>query len=160
MYWTIKTFVIITALTVLSISHYFIYNKGQDSVQALWTKDKLVKAEAEIKANEQYLIKIQQLQIENQKVDKQYAQEKRKATVAATGAQLELGRLRDQLASAADKDVDSSSATAGTNGGARLEQELFGNCATTLVAMAAEADRLETVVVGLQSYVKNICLAK
>ena len=163
MFWTVKTLVIIVAALVLAVSHYFVYNKGQDSVQALWTKDKLVKAEAEIVANQQHLAKIKQLQIENQKVDKQYVQEKRKAAVAATSAQLELDRLRDELASTTStgsKDVIGACPTARAYGGTGLEQQLLGHCAATLVGMAAEADRLETIIVGLQSYVKNICLAQ
>jgi hypothetical protein len=161
MYWTIKTIATIVVLSALSLSHYFVYNKGQEAVHSLWTKDKLSRAEAESNAADEALKKLQTLQAEKQKVEQLYVQEKRKAAVAASSAQRELDRLRDTIASGDTTTSDNGSSTIPrTDGRARLEQELLGQCAATLVAMAAEADRLETVIVGLQSYVKNICLAK
>lgn len=162
MYWTVKTIVVAVVVALLSISHYFVYTKGQANVQALCNKDKLVKAEAEIKANEQYLNKIKQLQVENEKVNKEYDQQKRKAAAAATSTQLELGRLHSELAVSAtpNKDTVTPFASPGAYGGTRLEQELLGQCATTLVALAAEADRLETIIVGLQKYVTSVLLSK
>lgn len=162
MYWTIKTGVVVALLVMLSASHYLIYTKGQDNAQALCNKEKLIKAEAEIKANEQYLKKIKQLQIENEKVNKEYDQQKRKAADAASGAQLELDRLHSELTSSTPSNTDTVAPTTPprTYGGAGLEQELLGHCAATLVGMAAEADRLETIIVGLQKYVTNVLLAK
>jgi glutamate/tyrosine decarboxylase-like PLP-dependent enzyme len=160
MYWTIKTIVLFVVLAALSFSHYFVYNEGQKAVHSLWTKDKLTKATAETNAADEALKKLQTLQAEKQKVDQLYVQEKRKAAVAASGAQHELNRLRDTITSGTTESNNGSSTISRVDGGTRLEQELLGQCAATLVAMAAEADRLETVVVGLQSYVKNICLAK
>lgn len=158
MYWAIK---IIVVLSTLFFSHYFVYNKGQESIHSLWTKDKLVKATAEVNAADEALKKLQILQAEKQKVDQLYVQEKRKAAAAASGAKHELDRLHDTITSGNTTESDNGSSTISrVDGGTRLEQELLGQCAATLVAMAAEADRLETVIVGLQSYVKNICLAK
>jgi hypothetical protein len=156
-----KTIATIVILFALSFSHYFAYNKGQEAVHSLWAKDKLARAEAEANAADEALKKLQTLQAEKQKVDQLYVQEKRKAAVAASSAQRELDRLRDTLTSGDTTTSDNGSSTiTRTDGRAGLEQELLGQCAATLVAMAAEADRLETVIVGLQSYVKNICLAK
>ena len=161
MYWTMKNIAAIVVLFALSLSHYFVYNKGQEAVQVLWDKEKLAIAKAQADAADEALKKQQMLQAEKQKVDQLYVQEKRKAAIAASGAQRELDRLRDTLTSDNATTSDNGSSTIPrTDGRARLEQELLGQCAATLVAMAAEADRLETVVVGLQSYVKNICLAK
>ena len=161
MYWTMKTIATIVILFALSFSHYFAYNKGQEFVHNLWTKDKLVTTKAQADAADEALKKLQLLQAEKQKVDQLYVQEKRKAAVAASGAQRELDRLRDTLTSGNTTESDNGSGTVSrVDGGTRLEQELLGQCAATLVAVAAEADRLETVIVGLQSYVKNICLAK
>jgi hypothetical protein len=161
MYWTIKAIAVFVVLSALSLSHYFVYNKGQDAVQVQWDKEKLAVAKAEADAADKALQKLQTLQAEKQKVDQLYVQEKRKAAVAASSAQRELDRLRDTIASGDTTESDNGSSTVTrVDGRAGLEQELLGQCAATLVAMAAEADRLETVVVGLQSYVKNICLAK
>lgn len=161
MYWAIKTIATVVVLLCLSFSHYFVYNKGQEAVHSLWTKDKLVKAKADADAADEALKKLQTLQAEKQKVDQLYVQEKRKAAVAASNTQRELDRLLNNLSSNNTTETDNGSSTiTRTDGRARLEQELLGQCAATLVAVAAEADRLETVIVGLQSYVKNICLAK
>ncbi len=160
MYWTMKTVITIVVLFALSLSHYFVYNKGQEYVHSLWTKDKLVKATAEANAANESLKKLKKLQAEKQKVDQLYVQEKRKAAAAASNAQLELDRLLNNINSSATNNTDGPISQPRVNGGARLEQELLGQCATSLVAMAAEADRLETIIVGLQSYVKNVCLVK
>lgn len=143
----------IIVIVVVSFSHYFAYNKGKEVVHNLWTKDKLEQTEAA-------LAKQQHLQIEKQKAEEQYVKEKRKAAVAATNAKSELDRLRDELTNRSREESVSSCTDTRVDAGAGLERELLGHCATTLVSMAAEADRLETVVVGLQSYVKNVCLAK
>lgn len=145
-------------LGAVSFSLYFAYNKGYNSgtahVQDLWTKDKLAQTE-------QALQKQQQLQQEKQKAEEKYVQERRKAIAAANTTKLELDRLRDELAAnSGRKESDSTCTITGTDGATKLERELLGTCAATLVSMAAEADRLETVIVGLQSYVKNVCLAK
>lgn len=147
-----KLIAAVVILIVVSFSHYFVYNKGQEVVQMKWDNDKLVQTE-------QALQKQQQLQTEKQKADERYANEKRKAAVAMSAAKSELDRLRDELASRGEEGVGAS-ALPRTNGATGLERELLGHCATTLVAMAAEADRLEAVVVGLQSYVTNVCLSK
>jgi len=161
MYWTMNTIVTAVVIFALSFSHYFAYNKGQEHVHNLWNKDKLVKVEAQASLTNESLKRLQTLQAEKQKVDQLYVQEKRKAAAAASNAQRELDRLRDTLTSGNTTKSDNGSVTLPrTDGGTRLEQELLGQCAATLVGMAAEADRLETIIVGLQSYVKNICLAK
>lgn len=147
-----RSIIAIILIVVVSFSHYFVYNKGQEVVQMKWDNEKLVQAE-------QALQKQQQLQAEKQKADERYANEKRKAAIAVSAAKSELDRLRDELASRGEESVGAS-AIPRTNGATGLERELLGHCATTLVAMAAESDRLEAVVVGLQSYVTNVCLSK
>lgn len=147
-----RSIIVAVAVVAVSFSHYFVYNKGKETVQAQWDKDKLVQTE-------QAMARQQQLMAEKQKADERYANEKRKAIAAANGAKSELDRLRDQLASSGKESVDSST-VARVDGGTRLESELLGHCATTLVAMAAEADRLEAIIVGLQEYIKQVVLAK
>jgi hypothetical protein len=156
-----KTIATVVVLLALSFSHYFAYNKGQEAVHSLWTKDKLARAEAEANTADEALKKLQTLQAEKQKVDQLYVQEKRKAANAAADTQRELDRLLDNISRNNTTESNNGSSTiTRIDGRTGLEQELLGQCAATLVAMAAEADRLETVIVGLQSYVKNICLAK
>ncbi len=143
----------VIVLIAISFSHYLAYNNGKEKVQALWDKDKL-------EQTQQALKKQQQLQAEKQKAEERYVQEKRKAASAASDAKSELDRLRDTLTSASREESVSPSTVPRVNAGAGPERELLGHCASTLVAVAAEADRLETVVVGLQGYIKNVCLGQ
>lgn len=95
-----------------------------------------------------------------QKAEERYELEKRKAAVAGSRARSELDGLRDQLYAISPPAGPKDPAPAlRADGRATLERELLGSCATTLVGVAAEADRLAAVVVGLQAYVKNVCLA-
>lgn len=144
---------------VLCATHWKAYVVGKTTVMSQWQQEKLTLAQESLKAEQSARQKEQQLIVAKQKAEKQYVDEKRKAAMAAASASAELDRLRDVIANNNRTQGDSASAVTGTNGGTRLEQELLGHCAATLVSMAAEADRLETVIVGLQSYVKNVCLA-
>jgi hypothetical protein len=95
-----------------------------------------------------------------QKAEERYDQEKRKAAVAVSRARGELDGLRNELyAISPPADPKDPAPALRADGRATLERELLGTCATTLVGMAAEADRLAAQVVGLQSYVKDVCLA-
>jgi hypothetical protein len=101
----------------------------------------------------------QSLSVFRQQAEEKYVQEKNKAAGAASRARIELDGLRNQLyaiPSPAGKDPATALRADGRDS---LERELLGACASTLVGVAAEADRLAAVVVGLQGYVKNVCLA-
>lgn len=43
--------------------------------------------------------------------------------------------------------------------GATIERQLLGECAATLVTVAAGADLLAAQLIGLQGYVRNVCVA-
>jgi hypothetical protein len=94
-----------------------------------------------------------------QKTEERYDQEKRKAAVAASRSRAELDGLRNELYAIPAPSAKDPNPAPRADGRATLERELLGNCATTLVGMAAEADRLAAVVVGLQTYVKNVCVS-
>lgn len=148
---TIKVAVSIIIAVVLAASHWKAYVVGKTTVMSQWQQEKL-DAEQDARKKEQQLV------VAKDKAEKQYVEEKRKAAIAASSASAELDRLRNQLS--ANKDNNDTSTVTGIDGRTRLESELLGHCAATLVSMAAEADRLETVIVGLQSYVKDVCLAQ
>ena len=108
------------------------------------------------------LAKLQELNAAKQKVEQDYALEKRKAAVAARSARAELDGLRQELYALPPADPATSLQAAPTPGrvdGATVERQLLGECATTLVAVAAEADLLAAQLVGLQSYVRDVCSA-
>lgn len=94
-----------------------------------------------------------------QKAEERYVEEKRLAAVAADRARAELDGLRDTLyaldAPAAGQDP---AAACRTDAGA-LERQLLGQCASALVGVAGEADRLAAQVLGLQGYVREVCRA-
>ena len=136
---------------VLCATHWKAYVVGKTTVMSQWQQEKL-DAEQDARKKEQQLV------VAKDKAEKQYVEEKRKAARAAASASAELDRLRNQLS--ANKDNNDTSTVTGIDGRTRLESELLGHCATSLVQLAAEADRLETVIVGLQGYVKNVCLAQ
>lgn len=114
----------------------------------------LQKAEEEARRREHDMLAARQ------KAEERYDQEKRKAAVAGSRARSELDGLRNELyAISPPADPKDPAPTLRADGRATLERELLGNCATTLVGMAAEADRLAAVIVGLQTYVKNVCVS-
>jgi aconitase B len=94
-----------------------------------------------------------------QKVEEAYAIEKRKAAVAARSARAELDGLRNELYAIPAPAASSNSATIPRTDGATIERQLLGSCAATLVEVAAGADFLAAQLVGLQGYVRNVCVA-
>lgn len=101
----------------------------------------------------------QSLSVFRQQAEEKYVQEKNRAAAAASRARTELDGLRDALYAARTVPGQGACTAGGADARARLEGELLGQCASALVGMAAEADRLAAVVVGLQGYVKGVCLA-
>lgn len=102
----------------------------------------------------------QALSAAKQKAEEAYALEKRKAAVAARNARSELDGLRNELYAIPVQNRSSDTNTTATPrvNGATIERQLLGECATALVEVAANADRLATQVLGLQSYVANVCV--
>lgn len=102
----------------------------------------------------------QALGVAKQKAEEAYALEKRKAAVAARNARSELDGLRNELYAipVPNRSPDTNTITFSRVNGATIERQLLGECATTLVEVAANADRLATQVLGLQSYVANVCV--
>lgn len=150
MYWRVAFLLVVAVF--LAGTHWKTYTMGKQTVQAAW--DKQV-AEAEKQAREKEL----KLVAEKQKAEEAYVQEKQKAARAAAGARTELDRLRAELASRGEASPNPAAGPR-VDGRAGLEQELLGQCASALVSMAAEADRLEAWIIGLQGYVKGVCLAR
>lgn len=147
-------------LVVLTFTHTMTYRAGKNAVRTAWDKDIAARTAQALETEQKNRAKEQQLVAARQQAETRYVEEKRKAAAAATGAKSELDRLRDELAAPRNSACPNPAAPARSNGGAGLESELLGHCATALVGMAAEADRLEAQVVGLQQYVKQVCLAK
>jgi hypothetical protein len=103
----------------------------------------------------------QALSAAKQKAEEAYALEKRKAAAAARSARAELDGLRNELyalPAPTSSPGANSTATARVNG-VTIERQLLGECATALVEVAAGADLMAAQLIGLQGYVRNVCVA-
>ena len=133
---------------VLAFTHYKAFTGGKAAVQAAWTADKLAASEATRQREKAATIA-------TTKVD--YAlQQSKNRDIAAGRATAD--SLRSVKAALAERDTTPTAAGAFGTGG--LERELLGSCATALAEMAITADRLETKVVGLQAYTRNVCMSQ
>jgi hypothetical protein len=160
MYWLLNPRLWIAAAlaALLAFTHFTVYRLGKSAVRAEWNEEKAAQAAFLLEQEKSFRKKEQALVVQRQQAEKRYVEEKRKAATAALAAESALDGLRNELA-ARDRDLASadSAASSRANGGAGLERELLGSCATALTELAAEADRLEARVVGLQAYVKQVC---
>lgn len=145
-------------VAALSFSHFWAYRSGKSVIRAAWEKDKVEQIVSARQLEVQYRAKEQALVAAKNESEAKYVELKKRMERSAAGAQSELVRLRDQLAARDRAAAQDPAALARAVGGTGLERELLGQCATALVGLAAEADRLEALVVGLQSYTKNVCM--
>jgi hypothetical protein len=88
-------------------------------------------------------------------VGERHEKTKRANAVSAAAASDELGGLRNELAARDASATEAPAAACRTDAG-RAERELLGLCATTLIELAKEADRLEGKLGALQDYVRQI----
>jgi len=155
-----RVWIFAALLAGLAASHTIAYQKGKAVVRAEWNKDIAERAAQALEAERQNRAKEQQLVAARQRAETKYVEQKRRAADTARGAKSELERLRNELAARRGQAGAGSAAAGGNHGRAGLEAELLGRCAEALVGVAADADRLGAQVVGLQGYVKQVCLAK
>lgn len=94
-----------------------------------------------------------------QKAEEAYALEKRKAAVSARSARVELDGLRNELYAIPAPVAGAAPTTPARPDGGSIERRLLGECAAALVEVAAGADDLAAQLVGLQGYVRNVCVA-
>ncbi len=148
----------IAILLMLGFTHIAAYVHGKSVGKQKWEKERAELTARTLELEQATRTKEQQLVEQRQKAEVKYVEVKREAARAATSAQSELDRLRNVLAAReARGPTQNPAAPTGTHDPAGLERVLLGQCATTLVEVAADADRLKAVVVGLQAYVKGVC---
>jgi len=155
-----RVWIALAMAILLSITHFYAFRSGKSVVRAEWDKEKAVQLETALKQESEFRVKEQQLVKAKQESEVKYVELKKRYERSAAGAQSELGQLRDKLSPSGASASASAASGARVNAGAGLERELLGHCATALVGMAAEADRLEALVVGLQGYVRGVCMKK
>lgn len=144
--------------TALLLSHFASYKAGRAVIRAEWDRDIAARTQAALKAEQAARAREQDLLIARNRSEERYAQEKRRAASDAAAARTALDGLRGELAARDRAATQDSTASRRPDGSAGLERELLGSCASTLVQLAAEADQLEARLVGLQGYVKEVCL--
>jgi len=115
--------------------------------------DKQTIAEAALKASEAARAKEQALTTANERIRHALVKEKADRVAAAAALDDSLRQLQAALGNPAGGDPQTS---AGAHGAGGLESELLGHCAQALAGLAGQADRLESKVVGLQSYVAGV----
>lgn len=147
-------------VAIFAFTHFTAYRFGAGVVKREWDKSVAEQRDLLMKAQEQIRQKEQELVEAKNESEKRYVEQKRKASADAANTERLLGRLRDELAARDAVPAQAATPFTGVDGGAGLERDLFGACASTLVRMAQEADRLEAQVVGLQGYVNSVCKAK
>ena len=146
----------IAATLVLMASHSFIYQAGQDSVLVEWHKakagDAMAHAAAEARARERE----RQIATQLRTAEDRHVQEVNRRSADASGARLELERLRTQLATGSVPLCSAAQEPAAARGSdaPALISELFEQCSVALSEVAAEADRIAGQVTGLQLYIK------
>lgn len=135
-------------LALLAGGGWWFYSQGKKTVQAEWTADKLLTSETA-------RLREQAAQKSNERIDRDYQKQKAADRVAA-------GAVADSLRdfAAIIKPDSPASTERGTHGAGGLDRELLGHCAEALASLGQTADRLESKVVGLQSYAKNVCVSQ
>jgi Flp pilus assembly protein TadB len=101
------------------------------------------------------LKKQERLQDAVNQVGERHEKTKRANAASAAAASDELDGLRNELAARDAAATEAPAAACGVDAG-RAERELLGLCATTLIGLAKEADRLEGKLGALQDYVRQI----
>jgi len=122
---------------------------GRAEITAQWTAEKLAESEAARQREKA-------LTLATQGVDHAYQKDKQRRAAADRAT---AGRLRDFEAALAGAGSSDAAAATRDHGAGSVERELLGNCAASFAAMGAEADRLASKIVGLQGYVRDVCLA-
>lgn len=122
--------------------------EGRKEIQAKWDA-----AEAE----RDRIATADRLRMVNANLGVQDAYRKRvvAANAAASAAQSELDRLRDEIVSGRP---ETTGTPAGTDDA--RDSQLLVECASRYTEVAREADRLATKVTGLQEYVSQVCFAQ
>jgi hypothetical protein len=142
----------------LVLSHFTAYRAGKNVVRAQWDNDKAERVSQALMAEQAARQREQELVAALHNTEKKYVEQRQKASVAAAGARTELERLRSELAAPRGPAPADPATPIRADDRTGLESELLGHCATALVGLAQEADRLEAVVVGLQQYVRQVCV--
>lgn len=154
-----KIWIAITLAAALGVSHLGAYRAGTKSIRAQWDKDIATRVAFALQAEQAARKTERELVVGRNQLEVKYVEQKRKDSAAAAVTLSELDRLRDELANHPGLSAcPDTAASPRAYAGYRVERELLGNCAQALTNLAQQADELENLVVGLQNYVRQMCL--
>ena len=138
----------------LAISHAFIYRAGKASVRADWDKERLAQVQAAALASEARRMKERSLSLSNEGITNAYVKEKAVLVAAQRAADDKLRELQATLGSGSGID------SAPLGGADDPRDTIIDQCASALVALDRDARGLALKAIGLQSYTREVCLAK
>lgn len=136
------------------VGHWRGDSAGRALVRADWDKDVAARTVLALAAEQAARAKEQTLQANNAKVSADYEKQKASNRRLAVNLDDSVRQFQAALGNAASPNAAAAPGTHGTGG---LERELLGSCSKSLAELAQTADRLEGKVVGLQSYVAEVC---
>ena len=139
---------------VLAFTHYRAFTGGKAAVQVLWDKERAEITAAALKASELARVKEQVLTTANSKITNDYmVQKKLRASDAIAAA----GKLRKLQAAVGNP---GGSDTAALGGADDPRDRIIDQCATALVRLDEYAKGVASTAIGLQSYSRDVCIAK
>lgn len=138
----------------LAASYYFVYTKGQESVQVDFDKYMIQQTKVVLDAQTAAREKEHSMEVENEKVTHDYESLKA-ATATAVGA-LDTERLRLQSVIASTHSGATSDPKAGPVADATPEDGVLGECLQRYEAVAGDAQALSDNTTGLQNYVNGV----
>jgi hypothetical protein len=118
------------------------YTAGQNNVRAEWTAEKLV-------ASENARLRERAAQVSNERIDRDYQTEKRRA---AADKRITDDRLREFVAASGRTDA---STTSGTDDPHRA---IAGQCAEAITGLDEYAKSVAGKATALQGYIRNVCM--
>ena len=145
----------VSIAVALAASHWKAYHAGGASAREELQAYQLEATQQAAAASEAARKKETALNLSLERVKASY--EKTKRDNAALSSALD-DSLRQFQSALSDRSLKNPIASIGANGAGGLERELLGHCAAALAELGQTSDRLENKVVGLQDYVRDVCL--
>ena len=152
-----RTWLYMVMAVLLAASMGLSYRAGRAAVRIQWDADIAARTAQALEAEKSARAREQALTRRNADVDAKYQAAKKQSVASAAALSDALRMLNDAIADTG-KTPDPAT-TSRANGGAGPVEHLLGECAARYSQMGQVADLLETRIVGLQSYIKQVCLA-
>lgn len=150
-----KAVAAIVIAVVLAGTHWRVYTRGQNDVQAEWDADVARRTSEALAASEKARAKEQELQTKARKIDVAYQAEKSRRAAADRVAADSLQRLESALAGN-NRSPEDSAAASGTDGDPR--DGIIAECATALVQLDQAHRGLVAQTKALQGYAADVCV--